>query len=166
VKKPKCNTCQGDKKVISATGDSRHPMQAGPCPECQPRLIVKVYRNLKHGKKAKPLYSVMHKGKVVARRHRVLLVNCKFVVNNAARLRVIQTKRKNVHAFVVGEWVRFPDSAFGMDEFSTKNLGLKMVYNPYKMSSFQTESGNNVKAAGGVLLNEGGITATYVDLYR
>lgn len=72
------------------------------------RLIVKVYRNLKHGKKARPLYSIMHKGRVVARQHRVLLTAAKFIVNQAGRRRVIQSGRKNVHAFVVGEWVRLP----------------------------------------------------------
>lgn len=129
------------------------------------RLIVKVYRNLKHGKKARPLYSILRNGRVVARQHRVLLVNCKFVINQTARRRVIQSNRKNVHAFVVGEWVRLPDSAFGTDEKDPRTLGLKIVYNPYKMSSFQTEAGNDVKGAMGVLLNENGITATFIELY-
>lgn len=130
------------------------------------RPIVKVYRNLKHGKKARPLYSIMQNGRVVARQHRVLLTNCKFVVNQAGRRRVIQSGRKNVHAFVVGEWVRKPDSAFGTDETDSTKLGMKIVYNPYKMSSFQTEAGNDVKEAWGCLLNENGMTATYVGLYR
>jgi hypothetical protein len=130
------------------------------------RLIVKVYRNLKHGRKARPLYSVMHNGRVIARQHRVLLTAATFVVNQAGRRRVIQDKRKNVHAFVIGEWVRVPDSAYGTDETDTRQLGLKIVYNPYTMSAFQTEAGNEVKGAGGVLLNENGMSATYIDLYR
>jgi hypothetical protein len=130
------------------------------------RPIVKVYRNLKHGKSARPLYSIMRNGRVIARRHRVLLTAARFVVNQAGRRRVIQSGRKNVHAFVVGEWVRRPDSAFGTDETDTRPLGMRIVYNPYKMSAFQTECGNDVKAARGVLLNENGISATYIDLYR
>lgn len=129
------------------------------------RLIVKVYRNLKHGKKARPLYSIMHKGRVIARQHRVLLTAAKFVVNQSGRRRVIQEGRKNVHAFVVGEWVRRPDSAYGTDETDERTLGMMIVYNPHKMVSFQTEGGNPVKGAGGVLLNEHGCSACYIDLY-
>ncbi len=129
-------------------------------------MTVKVYRNLKHGRKSRPLYSIMRNGHVIARRHRVLLTSCKFVVNQAGRRRVIQEGRKNVHAFVVGNWCRLPKcTAFGTDETDKRTLGLKIVYNPYKMSSFQTESGNDVKGAQGVLLNENGITATYISAY-
>lgn len=129
------------------------------------RLTVKVYRNLKHGKAARPLYSIMYKGRVIARQHRVLLTAATFVVNQAGRRRVIETKRKNVHAFVVGEWVRVPDSAFGTDETDSRVLGLKIIYNPHKMSSFQTEMGNAIKGARGVLLNENGMSATYIELF-
>lgn len=129
------------------------------------RLTVKVYRNLKYGKTTRPLYSIMYKGRVVARQHRVLLTAATFVVNQAGRRRVIETKRKNVHAFVVGKWVRVPDSAFGTDETDSRVLGLKIIYNPHKMSSFQTEAGNAVKGARGVLLNENGMTATYIETF-
>ncbi len=67
---------------------------------------VRVYRNLKHGRKTRPLYSIMQGGRVIARRHRVLLSGkndyCIFVVNEAGRQRVLKQKRKNVHAFVAG----------------------------------------------------------------
>lgn len=127
-------------------------------------MIVKVYRNLKHGKKTRPLYSIMHKGRVIARRYRILLTSAKFVVNEAGRQRVIRDQRKNVHAFVVGKWCRSPRcSAFGTDDTDKRTLGLKVLYNPYKMSTFQTELGHTVRGAWGVLLNENGITATYID---
>lgn len=127
-------------------------------------MIVKVYRNLKHGRASRPLYSIMRNGRVIARRHRVLLTSCKFVVNQAGRERVITEGRKNVHAFVVGNWCRLPKcTAFGTDEMDKRTLGVKVVYNPYKMSSFQTELGHEVKGAWGVLLNENGISATYTD---
>ena len=107
----------------------------------------------------------MHKGKVIARRHRVLLTSCKFVVNEAGRQRVIKEGRKNVHAFVVGRWCRSKCgcSAFGTDDMDKRTLGLRIIYNPYKMSQFQTDTGNVVKGAWGVLLNEHGISATYID---
>lgn len=123
--------------------------------------IVKVYRNLKHGHAARPLYSVMLNGRIIARRRRVLLQNCKFVVNQAGRIRVIRSGRKNVHAFVIGQWVRQPDSCFGTDETDKRTLGIQVRYNPYKMKSFQTPSGHPIKTARAVLLNENGVTACY-----
>jgi hypothetical protein len=129
-------------------------------------MIVKVYRNLKHGRKSRPLYSIMHNGRVIARRHRVLLTSCKFVVNEAGRQRVIREGRKNVHAFVVGKWCRSKCgcSAFGTDDTDKRQLGLKIVYNPYRMKTFEIEgSCHPVKGAWGVLLNENGISATYID---
>ncbi len=131
-------------------------------------MIVKVYRNLKHGKKAKPLYSIMHKGKVIARRHRVLLSTAVFVVLESGRQRVIKDKRKNVHAFVIGELVSAEftpkgeiSGCMGIDENGT-DLPYKVSYNPYTASHFVGEHGQKLKGAGGVLLNEHGMTAAYV----
>jgi hypothetical protein len=48
-------------------------------------MMVWVYRNLKHGRGARPLYSIMSKGRVIARRHRVLLTDCRLVVREGGR---------------------------------------------------------------------------------
>ena len=63
---------------------------------------VKVYRNL-HSKGG-TLYSVMNsKGRVIGHVESILLENVKFHVREGGRQRVLREKRKNVHAFVIGD---------------------------------------------------------------
>src|SRR5258708_30255532 len=113
-----------------------------------PNKVVSVYRNLKHGRKALPLYSVMQGGRIVARLHRVLLAGkwdgdyCKFVVREKGRQRVIKEKRKNVHAFVVGYLVNpaytpkdTTPGAMGIDE-NGRDLPARVMYNPYAAGYF------------------------------
>lgn len=121
-------------------------------------MRVKVYRNLKHGKHAPILYSVMHKGKVIDRVHRILLADAEFKVSEAGRQRVLREKRKNVHAFVTGIIV---DSACGIDK-DGKDLPVHMSYNPYKGAHFTNELGHKIGGASTVLLNEHGISAAYI----
>ena len=122
--------------------------------------LVKVYRNLKHGRNALPLYSVIHKGRVIARVPRVLLSNARFVVRESGRQRVLREQRKNVHAFVVGYLVD-ELGAFGIDA-SGPDFGMRVTYNPYRSGHFETIHGP-VKTARAVLLNERGISACYLD---
>lgn len=125
-------------------------------------MIVHVYRNLKHGRKAQPLYSILHKGRVIERRHRVLLSGATFVVREAGRQRVLKTGRKNVHAFVKG---RLCDAqgCFGTDA-DGKDFPVEIKYNPHVAGHFFTpHRGEKVKGARGVLLNERGISACYLD---
>lgn len=121
---------------------------------------VYVYRNLKHGRTARPLYSIMQNGRVIDRRHRVLLTGATFVVRPAGRLKVLQTGRKNVHAFVKGTLVD-EHGAFGIDADGA-DLPVKVTYHPRTTDTFLAE-GRPVTGAGGVLLNERGISACYVD---
>jgi hypothetical protein len=121
---------------------------------------VWVYRNLKHGKEARPLYSIMRNGRVIARRHRVLLTDATFVVREGGRQRVIREGRKNVHAFVKGRLVG-RKGAWGIDANTRRDLPVRLTYRPLQASYFQTIDGHPVKAARGVLLNERGITACY-----
>ncbi len=126
---------------------------------------VYVYRNLRHGKNAEPLYSIMYKGKVIARRHRVLLSTCTFVVRKAGREKAILTGHKNVHAFVKGA-LTGRRGCMGMDA-TGKDFGMRIRYNPYLHSSFVYHApgmgyhGRPVRIAGAVLLNENGISACY-----
>lgn len=123
---------------------------------------VKVYRNLKHGRNAKPLYSIMQDGKVKARRHQVLLSSAVFVVLESGRQRVLQQKRKNVHAFVIGKLAT--DGAMGIDEHGT-DLPARIRYNPYHTGYFYCDNLTDhefaVEGAGAVLLNERGMSAAY-----
>jgi hypothetical protein len=66
-----------------------------------------------------------NKGRVIAHRDSVTLVNGKFKVSEAGRQRVLKEKRKNVHAGVLGD---ISDKQF--------NLNTRVTYNPYKFNSF------------------------------
>ena len=58
---------------------------------------VQVYRNLN-----KSCYSVQQGGKVIAHVHGINLINVQFLVAKAGHRKVLETKRKNVHARVTG----------------------------------------------------------------
>ena len=61
---------------------------------------VNIYRNLhKPGK-----FSIRLKGKVIDHAESIIVHNCSFRVGEKGRLKVIQERRKNVHAWVVGEF--------------------------------------------------------------
>ena len=83
--------------------------------------------------------SVRHKGLVVNHADKIALRHVKFVVSQAGRKRVLEEKRKNVHAFVRGE----------IREMNIYDLepGCVITYNPYKYDSFVTLDGVPVKGA-------------------
>lgn len=85
-------------------------------------MIVKVYFNLR-----KKCFSIQHKGKVIAHADTVKLKNVTYKVSEAGRQRVLKERHKNVHAFLVGEWVHSLSEDFA---------GIPVTYNPYKYSSF------------------------------
>jgi hypothetical protein len=88
-------------------------------------MRVKVYRNLR-----RKCYSVMYKGKVIRHESYTLLTNVKFNVRAAGRDRVRREKRKNVHAFVEGEY-----GTIDLNEYDFSDL-VWVSYNPYKNDSF------------------------------
>jgi hypothetical protein len=126
------------------------------------RKPVMVYRNLKHGRKSRPLYSVMQNGRVVRRTHRIMLADVRFVVRERGRQKVLQTGQKNVHAFAVG---RVIGSAFGADR--TDKLPVTVCYNPYNDGHFfclmNGLGPTPVYGARCVILNEFGMTAAYLN---
>ena len=122
---------------------------------------VWVYRNLRHGRKSRPLYSIMQNGRVLSRRHRLLLANVRFVVREAGRQRVLQENRKNVHAFAVGTLVG-KRGCMGIDH-SGPNLPAPIMYNPRNDGFFFTWMGKRVDGARAVLFNESGMTGAYLD---
>ena len=76
----------------------------------------------------KRLFSVRHKGIVVAHARNVKVIKPKFVVQPAGRAKVLREKKKNVHAFVRGYITQ------GVSIMPAKQ---KLVtYNPYKHTSF------------------------------
>jgi hypothetical protein len=87
-----------------------------------PSSPVKVYWNLH-----RHLYSVQQNGLVVGHAECVALNDATFKVSQAGRNRVLNEKRKNVHAFIIGTIV--PSGTAG---------GTRITYNPYKYSTFVT----------------------------
>ncbi len=70
-----------------------------------------------------------NKGRVIMHADRVTLKDVKFKVSEAGRQRVIREKRKNVHAFVVGELVSVDNRPI---------VGELITYNPYVYNTFVT----------------------------
>ena len=91
---------------------------------------VAVYFNL-HRRQ----FTVLRNRRVAFYADELVLKNCKFVVQQGGRQRVIRTRRKNVHAFVVGEPVK--------GGRATK----RVRYNPYKHSTFVNERDEPVLTA-------------------
>jgi len=96
-----------------------------------------------------------YKGRVVAHADRVLLRDVTFKVSEAGRQRVLQEKRKNVHAGVVGSLEAFDGDAriecfrlfSGWDKEDVRYAryataeGQPVTYNPYRWDSFVTTDG-------------------------
>jgi len=101
-------------------------------------MKVDVYFNL-HRK----LFSIRacegpNKGRVIAHRETVTLLQPQFKVSQAGRARVLREKRKNVHATVRGTWIYHEhiENYRSTVENRCKKRGVEITYNPYKMSSF------------------------------
>ena len=98
---------------------------------------IEVYRNLH-----KKCFSVRHKGKVIYHlkdNEQLSLTNVKFVVQPAGRAKVLREKRKNVHAFVRGEFnahSMFSNTLMPCGPFDSLDF-LIATYNPYKSNRFQ-----------------------------
>lgn len=96
-------------------------------------LKVKVYFNI-----TKKTFSIQHNGKVIGHADQIALKNVEFKVSEKGRQRVLKEKRKNVHAYVVGE----------ISDFQLiKVQGVGVTYNPYKFPNFyERASGQSVFA--------------------
>lgn len=94
-----------------------------------PEKKVSVYRNLH-----KDCLSVKQGSKVIFHTRKILLKNVKYRVNEKIRQRVIEKKRKEVHAFVDG---------FICNSSTLPTCFLeKVVYNPYTDKTFKFSSNN------------------------
>lgn len=94
-------------------------------------MRVFVYYNLR-----KKLFSVKalegeNKGRVIAHRDEVTMMNAFFRVSQAGRQRVLREKRKNIHAGVIGDWFD--------DHPETILDGRSVTYNPYTHKYFITK---------------------------
>ena len=83
---------------------------------------VYVYFNLH-----KKCWSVRQSGIVVSHDDCVLLKDCRFLVSNAGREKVLREKKKNVHAGISG---------YIVDRVPAGRSESEVIYNPYKFTSF------------------------------
>ena len=85
---------------------------------------VFVYKNLH-----KDCWSIKQDGLVKAHTHDLEMWDCAFYVNAKGRAKVLEEKRKNVHAGIKG----YIDNFHGVDPVE---LNTAVTYNPYKYDSF------------------------------
>jgi hypothetical protein len=111
---------------------------------------VKVYFNLHNKKYSAVALDGSDKGRVLGHFDEVVLDDVSFIVSEAGRQRVIREKKKNVHAYAIGQWRKGRDLNF----FSAS----KLRYNPYKMRQFQVDE-TPVTQATGVYLGHRGLYA-------
>jgi hypothetical protein len=120
---------------------------------------VEVYRNLKF--KDKIVYSIRDKrtGLVLGHASDLLLTNqCKFVVHEVGRQRVLREKKKNVHAWIEGSYgiIHAGDDRIFSD-------GTPVYYNPYTNSHFEmVDCGEPVVGANLVYIQEDLVAASAV----
>ena len=104
---------------------------------------VRIYFNL-HKKTLSLQTKVNGRWKVTAHQFTAYLKNAKFKVSEAGRQRVLQQKRKNVHAFVTGELIDTLPKNY--DKFDSAR------YNPYELEKFQS-CGKYIDKADFAILN-------------
>jgi hypothetical protein len=118
-------------------------------------MRVKVYRNLH-----KDCFSVVSvkTGKVIGHADVVELKNAQFRVQPAGRKKVLEQKRKNVHAYLVGELVGMYSqvpSCFLSEYMDWKDA----YYNPYRCETFvDYHNLSPVLSADHVILHHGQIS--------
>lgn len=103
-------------------------------------MATRIIRELKQGQRVRVYYNLHKKcysitskidgsWKLVAHADRVMLQNVKTIVSQAGRKRVLAEKRKNVHAFIEGDYVG--------DSFTDMEAGtFPLYYNPYEVDQF------------------------------
>lgn len=94
---------------------------------------VKIYWNSN-----KRLFSVMHKGKVIAHAYSFELFEVTYKVNANGRDKVRSQKRKNVHAYICGRLIDLNFDAMVDPDARQAH------YNPYQDDRFKDNDGNYI----------------------
>jgi len=92
-------------------------------------LRVMVYYNLH-----KKTFSVQYKGRVILHADYVKLGDVEFRVREGGKEKVRQEKRKNVHAFVIGDLLDY--CQYPCENIPPETNEKVITYNPYKYDSF------------------------------
>ena len=99
----------------------------------------------------KHVWSCMQKGKVIRHADCIVMNNCEFRVRPGGHKRVIEERKKNVHAFAISdEW----SDRFMHPNVSFETLGfVEISYNPFKADHFYVKAtGERVDHAECVIL--------------
>jgi hypothetical protein len=135
---------------------------------------ARVYRNLR--KNTFSIQKKTNKGwRVFCHLDELILSNVEFKIYEAGRSRVLKEKKKNVHAFVVGDiTLSETKNYFGqqfyycpiyLNEYDYERGFKSFTYNPYNSNHFQDRrTGENLTKAKYVLLDcssEFGISSVY-----
>lgn len=134
-------------------------------------MRVEVYRNLHYKNPARWSVRVAKRrgqnwaGLVIRYPTSVWLWNAVFVVRPAGRRKVLQTGRKNVHAFVRGEDHHCPVSTIEThEEAVARGRRIEVTYNPRKYETFVNKAtGEAVHKAEVVWLIDGRVFAMGVE---
>lgn len=98
-----------------------------------PTKPVEVYRCLN---RKGITYSVRQQGLVVGHTENIVLTDCKLIVSQTRRVRVVLNKKRSVHAWIQG--------TIGSEEdINSESRHAALKYNPYTLSEFHivTEQG-------------------------
>lgn len=117
-------------------------------------MKVRVYYNLHRKCLSVQDYTTR---KVIAHYASVDMANVKFVVSQAGRSRVLRERKKNVHAFIIGDLLSYTTLP-SEDSYS----GMGVTYNPYKYEQFvRSSDGSPIDSAR--LVNVSGRNITVVE---
>lgn len=93
--------------------------------------------------------SLRHKGIVVSHANSVFVTDVSFIVSQKGRERVLRDKRKNVHAFVRGQYD--PNINLNLDDYDKELIS----YNPYKFGYFYNKLNNSPVYRANIVYIEG-----------
>jgi hypothetical protein len=108
----------------------------------------RIYRNLHKGCFSIQKWSPESKGyRLHSHMKDLIAINAEFRISQAGRKKVLNTKQKNVHAFIYcTEFINITGAEF-------RKRGEEIYYNPYKTESFQIKnSGDPVYGASKIIL--------------
>jgi hypothetical protein len=118
--------------------------------DLDPKVPVEVYRNIN---KPGVWYTIRQNGYVVAHTDELKLINAEFHVSEAGRRRVLETGRKNVHAWIRGEIVT------AQGDCTSDNM-FQVIYNPKRYKTFRRpDTRKPVKKAVFVAISKYGVFA-------
>ena len=129
-------------------------------------MIVRVYYNL-HKKCLSVQYKTIRGWRLLTYAHSLELTEVIFKVYEAGRKRVLNTKRKNVHAFIIGNLKNIDtdvNKTFrSLEDIckSYKKEYYRVVYNPYKFNAFIIDLNNPIYKADSVYIEGKNIISSY-----